>query len=346
MKNIFVGIFVAVVSTFVACDDDLKYDMDTVYDYESNFEFLWKEFDQKYSFFDYKKDSIKDWNAVHDEYLTYVRNCKNEVEFFDVLAAMLNELKDGHVNLLSSFDISNYDFEDNYPSDVDGGVLSNDRYLGKNCRRSGGLKYKTLRDGKVGYIRYADFTVDFSNSQLDFILNSFENTDGLIIDVRSNYGGMVDYVYNIISHFVDESYTAYYTVYKNGVGHSDFSSPLSHEISPVDNGVVYRKPVYVLVDRGCYSATNCFAFSIKGLPRVTLLGGKTGGGAGAPMVTELPNGWTARFSGTILLDKNKQITEFGVDPDIELHLDKELAYTQGLDNIIETACDYIEGVVK
>ena len=49
MKKIFVGIFVAVVSTFVACDDDLKYDMDTVYDYESNFEFLWKEFDQKYS---------------------------------------------------------------------------------------------------------------------------------------------------------------------------------------------------------------------------------------------------------------------------------------------------------
>ena len=132
MKKIFVGIFVAVVSTFVACDDDLKYDMDTVYDYESNFEFLWKEFDQKYSFFDYKKDSIKDWNAVHDEYLTYVRNCKNEVEFFDVLAAMLNELKDGHVNLLSSFDISSYDFEENYPSDINNDVLSSDRYLGKD----------------------------------------------------------------------------------------------------------------------------------------------------------------------------------------------------------------------
>ncbi len=346
MKKIFVGILVAVVSTFVACDDDLKYDNDTVYDFESNFEFLWNEFDQKYSFFDYKKDSIKDWNAVHDEYLTYVRNCKNEVELFDVLAAMLNELKDGHVNLLSSFDISSYDFEDNYPSDIDDGVLYNDRYLGKNCRRSGGFKYKTLRDGKVGYMRYADFTVAFTDSQLDFILNSFENTDGLIIDVRSNYGGEVNIVNNLISHFIDDSYLAYYRLCKNGVGHSDFSSPISSIISPVINGVIYRKPVYVLVDRGCYSATNCFAFSIKGLPRVTLLGGKTGGGAGAPMVTELPNGWTARFSGTILLDKDKQITEFGVDPDIELYLDKDLADSQGLDNIIETACDYIVGVVK
>lgn len=345
MKKIFVGIFVAVVSTFVACDDDLKYDYDTVYDFESNFEFLWNEFDQKYCFFDYKKDSIKDWNAVHDEYLTYVRNCKNVVELFDVLAAMLNELKDGHVNLLSSFDISSYDFEDNYPSDIDDGVLYNDRYLGKNCRRSGGFKYKTLRDGKVGYMRYADFTVAFTESQLNFILNSFENTDGLIIDVRSNYGGDVNYVNNLISHFIDDSYLAYYRLCKDGVGHSDFSSPISCIISPVKD-VIYRKPVYVLVDRGCFSATNCFAFSIKGLPRITLIGGKTGGGAGAPMVTELPNGWTARFSGTILLDKDKQIAEFGVDPDIELHLDKDLADSQGLDNIIETACDYIEGVVK
>ncbi len=346
MKKIFVGIFVAVVSTFVACDDDLKYDMDTVYDYETNFEFLWKEFDQKYSMFGYKKDSIKDWNAVHDEYLTYVRNCKNEVELFDVLAAMLNELKDGHVNLLSSFDISSYDFEDDYPSDIDYGILSNDRYLGKNSRRSAGFKYKTLREGKVGYIRYADFNEDFTSSQLDFILTSFENTDGLIIDVRSNYGGTLINVDEFVSHFVDDPYIAYHTIYKKGVGHSDFSSPVSNTIYPANNGVIYRKPVYVLVDRGCFSATNCFAFSIKGLPRVTLLGGKTGGGAGAPMVTELPNGWTARFSGTIILDKDKQIAEFGVDPDIELHLDKDLAYTQGLDNIIETACDYIEGVVK
>ena len=41
-----------------------------------------------------------------------------------------------------------------------------------------------------------------------------------------------------------------------------------------------------------------------------------------------------------------QITEFGVDPDIVLHLDEELAYKQKLDNIIETACDYIEGKKK
>ena len=63
-------------------------------------------------------------------------------------------------------------------------------------------------------------------------------------------------------------------------------------------------------------------------------------------MTELPNGWLARCIGNVILDKDKQNMEFGVDPDIELHLDKELAYTQGLDNIIETACDYIEGVVK
>jgi hypothetical protein len=65
-----------------------------------------------------------------------------------------------------------------------------------------------------------------------------------------------------------------------------------------------------------------------------------------PFTTELPCGWKVRFSANPCYDKNMQITEFGVDPDIVLHLDEELAYKQKLDNIIETACDYIEGKKK
>ncbi len=345
MKRIFAIIFVAVSSVFVSCDDDLEYED---FDIVENFNFLWKEIDEKYCFFDYKKDSIMRWNLVYDKYLPKVYyDCDNVTEYFDILAAMLGELKDGHVNLYTSFDVSRYDFADNTPIDFDYNVVNyNDRYLGKDTRIVGGFKYKTLRDGKVGYIYYGSFSSSFSSGNINNILDSFEDTEGLIIDVRSNGGGSIANVSALVSHFIDETTTIGYRVNKTGPGHSDFSSPVAEKVSPNSTGVIYKKPVYVLTNSRCFSATNEFVYAMKGLPRVKILGGKTGGGCGMPFTTELPCGWKVRFSANPCYDKNMQITEFGVDPDIVLHLDEELVYKQKLDNIIETACDYIEGKKK
>ena len=54
------------------------------------------------------------------------------------------------------------------------------------------------------------------------------------------------------------------------------------------------------------------------MPYVTTMGDRTGGGSGFPFNSELPNGWGVRFSASPMLDVNKQHTEFGIDPDIEL----------------------------
>lgn len=342
MKRIIAITIAAMMSVFVACDDDLEYDD---FDAVTNFKFLWKEIDQKYCFFDYKKDSIKDWNDVYTEYESKVYyECSNTIEYFDVLAQMLGELKDGHVNLYCPFDVSRYDFADNTPIDYDSNLISyNERYLGKNTRMIGGFRYKTMRDGKVGYIRYADFSSSFSKGHLNNILLSFKDTEGLIIDVRSNGGGAISNVNSLVSHFIDETQVIGYRVNKRGPGHSDFSEPVVEKVTPVSDGIIYRKPVYILTNSRCYSATNEFVYAMKGLPRITILGGKTGGGCGMPFTTELPCGWKVRFSANPCFDRNMQITEFGVDPDIEVHLDEELVYKQKLDNIIETACDYIEG---
>lgn len=343
MKKILAFIGLLISSSFVACDDDLKYDD---FDLIENYEFLWKEIDEKYCFFDYKKDSIKDWKEVHDEYVTKVYyDCTSVYDYFDILASMLAELKDGHVNLYSPFDISRYDFDRNTPIDFDPNVLSyNDRYLGDKARYINGLSYKTLRDGKVGYIRYSSFSSSFSHGNFNHILSSFNDTKGLIIDVRSNGGGTITNVNMLVSHFIEEETIIGYRINKTGPGHNDFSSPVAEKVSPVEDGTIYKKPVYVLTNSGCYSATNEFVYAMKGLPRVKILGGKTGGGCGMPFSTELPCGWKVRFSANPCLDKNMEITEFGVEPDIEVHLDEELAYREKLDNIIETACDYIEGI--
>ena len=75
---------------------------------------------------------------------------------------------------------------------------------------------------------------------------------------------------------------------------------------------------------------------MKCCPLVTVVGDKTGGGAGLPFSSQLPNGWSVRFSACPMYDKNKQCTEFGIEPDYKVDLDDD-DFRQGKDTIIEFA---------
>lgn len=106
-------------------------------------------------------------------------------------------------------------------------------------------------------------------------------------------------------------------------------------IEPSAN-VRWHKPVCVLTNRSVFSAANEFVKYMHVMPRVTIIGDRTGGGAGLPFSSSLPNGWTIRFSACPIYDRYKQSTEFGIDPDISVGItDDDIA--RGLDTIIEEA---------
>ena len=63
---------------------------------------------------------------------------------------------------------------------------------------------------------------------------------------------------------------------------------------------------------------------------------RQGGGSGLPFSSELPNGWSVRFSACPVLDVNKQHTEFGIDPDTAVAITGE-DIMKGRDTIIEAA---------
>ena len=64
----------------------------------------------------------------------------------------------------------------------------------------------------------------------------------------------------------------------------------------------------------------------------------TGGGSGLPFSSELPNGWTIRFSASPIYDAEKQHTEFGVSPSegYEVDMDMQMAL-EGKDTMLNTA---------
>ena len=75
---------------------------------------------------------------------------------------------------------------------------------------------------------------------------------------------------------------------------------------------------------------------MKCCPLVTIVGDHTGGGAGLPFSSELPNGWGVRFSACPMYDRDKQSTEFGIAPDHYVNITRE-DFLRGKDTIIEYA---------
>ena len=303
----------------------------------TTFENLWKTADEKYSFFDYKQI---DWNLIHDEYRPKIYNDMSDYELFRVLGNMLNELKDGHVNLMSSFDISRYHINYNSPENFNFRLLK-DNYIGWDYRITGSLiNTSFIRDDKlIGYIYYGSFSNIVQSADIDFVIASLWNTNGIILDMRSNGGGIVNNIYKIGSRFADKKRFIYSSKMKNGPGHDDFGETADVYMEPAGSRQ-YTKKVILLTNRGCFSTTSFFTLAMKAFPHVIQVGDTTGGGLGAPAGFELPNGWGYRFSVSRTLSPGGQNFENGIPPDFTMWMNPEHEF-DGVDDIMEKAIELI-----
>ena len=304
-------------------------------DPRTNFEALWKIIDERYCFFEYKNI---DWDAVYVKYSARIDDSMDRFQLFEVLSEMLAELKDGHTNLASSFQKSRlWNWQENYPENFNSVVHK--KYLGTDYRIAGGLKYLIMRDN-IGYVYYGDFSTDISEANLDEMFIHFRDCDGIIFDVRNNTGGLLAYSERIASRFMQEKQIVGYITHKTGKGHNDLSEPYAIELEP-SNRIKWHRPVAVLTNRSCFSTTNDFVSKMRLFSNVTIIGDKTGGGCGLPFNSELPNGWGVRFSSSPLLNADKEIIEYGIDPDIKIDI-KENDQLNNIDTIIEEALLYLK----
>lgn len=306
---------------------------------ESNFESLWKIIDEQYCFLDYKNQEYGlDWNEVHSRYAQRITPSMTSAELFEVLSDMVNELRDGHVNLSSALATSQYRaWFDSYPRNFSDSIQS--IYLKKDYVNSSGLTYQIL-ENNIGYIYCSSFSNGIGDGNLDQTLYELRLCDGLIVDVRNNGGGNLTTAQKLAARFTNEKTLVGYMCHKTGPGHNDFSTLKEVYIEPSD-GIRWQKKVAVLTNRRSYSATNDFVNSMKQFPNVTIIGDKTGGGSGLPFSSEIPNGWSIRFSASPMFDPQMNQLEFGIDPDVKVDMTTE-DIQRGKDTIIETACNLLK----
>lgn len=309
-----------------------------------NFESLWRTVDEHYCFFSQKD---VDWDEVHERYSSQIREGMGRREMFQVLSAMIAELRDGHTNLSSAFETSYYrQWWSDYPQNFDSRLV--EQYcFNFNYSQLGGWYYGIL-PSNVGYLRVSTFTTGLGSGNIDWVLSTLASCSGLIIDVRDNGGGSLSYAETLASHFIHEKQTVGYMVHKTGPGHNDFSEPFPVDYSPASAGHrLWSKPVVVLTNRSTFSAGNFFVAVMKGLPGVKIAGATTGGGSGMPYSSELPCGWGVRMSAVSLLDKDGLVTEGGIDPDPGCHVDLDLeAAASGTDTMIEFAENIIKEMLE
>jgi len=332
MKRIFIlALMVIVISgcakQFLADDPDS--------DPISNFEHLWHELNNKYSYFEYK--SI-DWDDVYSTYRPMVYDGMSETELFDVLASMLYELNDGHVNITSPFDRSrNWNWFLDYPANFNENIIYRN-YLGSGYRITGPLHNKII-DG-VLYVYYSSFGNTISEANIDELITRTQEVEGIIIDIRSNGGGSSGNAVALASALTDKDFDYGYSRVKNGPAEDDFSPWRKLSISP-RSGKRYTGQVVLLCNRNSYSSSNLFAQMMKSLPNAMLVGDNTGGGGGIPAYGELPNGWIFRFSATQTINPQGELIENGVPVDISVEL-SPVDEANGFDTILEAALSILK----
>lgn len=303
---------------------------------QGNFEALWQIVDEHYCFFDYKAAEFGlDWDEVRNRYAPAISEGMTNEQLFEVLGNMIRELRDGHVNLYAAHDVARYGaWYDDYPTNFSDSLMR--IYLGRaeDYRIAASMRYKVL-DGNIGYVRVPSFENAIGSGNISEVMRYLAACDGLIIDVRSNGGGLLTAAQDLAGIFVNETTTGGYICHKTGRGHNDFSAPRPIDIEPFA-GLRWQKPAVILTNRRTYSAANSFVMFCKGLPNITIVGDRTGGGAGLPFSSELPNGWSIRLSACPMYDRHMNLTEQGIDPDVHTDITSD-DYRNGKDTMIERA---------
>jgi len=311
---------------------------DKSHDPEFIFDSWWNEIDRNYSFFQYSRIN---WDSVYSTYRPTVTPNTSDDKLFRLLSKMTDLLHDAHTNIYTPQGIAgNIYYFDKYQANE---ILLNDSYF--DYYNTGRIfEYGKLKKANIGFIKIKTFLGEGKSFEdIDSILQALNTTKGIIIDVRSNFGGEISNSEIIAARFTDSTRIAGRYRVRNGPRHDDFSEWVDIFSSPLKKRTTDAKQVIILTNRKSYSATEWFVMLAKASPIVTTIGDTTGGGSAIPIVRELPNGWIIRTSNTQMRTASGYDFQFiGIYPDVPVWISAQDA-EKGVDSILERAILEMEG---
>lgn len=173
-----------------------------------------------------------------------------------------------------------------------------------------------LLENNIGYIEFNSFDDGCSKefkSKLEEL--KAKNINSLIIDIRSNGGGLVDEALDIADYIVEKDKTLLITVDKNQ----------NEEVTKAKIDPIIDVPVVLLMNETSASASEILAGALKDNGKVTIVGEKSYGKGVIQELLTLKDGSGLKITTNEYYTPNRnKINKVGITPDIEVVLSDEL----------------------
>jgi carboxyl-terminal processing protease len=161
-----------------------------------------------------------------------------------------------------------------------------------------------------------------------------QGSSGIILDLRNNYGGLVDSAVNVVSEFVEEGIVVY--AMDNEEERRDWSM--------TKGGIALDISLVVLTNANSASASEVVAGALQDYDRATLIGTTTYGKGSMQHVLYLSNGGALHVTfAKWYTPDGRQIHDKGIDPDIEVEITSE-DIENGRDPQLERAITFLTEV--
>jgi carboxyl-terminal processing protease len=314
---------------------------------QSNFEALWKDFDERYGLFVVKGI---DWNLSYQTYSPLVTATSTDEELYQVFTKMLKPLNDNHIRLIPQ---ESSGLPSNYISGILGKIgpmndfnldILSGEYLENVVKAlvDDEIVYGKIKGYNIGYIHIASFGNIISNYKqvLDAFIATYKNADGIIVDVRGHLGGSDNISQYIAGRFASDEHLFMTMKRRDGPAHDDFGPLIEWYTKPIDE--TYTGKVCLLTNRFTVSAGETFTLAMKVNSNVTSIGDTTSGAFSDVVIRELPNGWMYTMGIGDYRDRNGVSWEGkGLPPD-SLVINSKLEVLAGVDKVLKTAIDYLK----
>jgi len=172
------------------------------------------------------------------------------------------------------------------------------------------VRFETL-DDSYGYLRISNFqgkTTDETRKALKKLQSGPSPMKGLIIDLRSNPGGLLDQAVKVADLFLKDGLI----VYTKGR-----SRQQNMKFSANESVMVEEYPMVVMVNEGSASASEILAGALQDHKRALILGAKTFGKASVQTIIPFPDGSGLRLTtARYYTPSGRSIQAEGINPDV------------------------------
>ena len=311
-----------------------------------NFEVLWHTFAEHYAFFELHQ---VDWQAQYETYRPLVTASTTQRDLFDILVDLVEPLSDPHVYIARGA-ATRYSPDRPQlwvPMWPQIESLLRRSYLHGEVHQAGNAKlFYSMLEEDIGYLSILSmmgFAAEPENERevlaeaMDRILLAFSDANALIIDVRTNPGGLDTNALLIASRFADQQRLVFSRQTRQGDGYT----PLREFRVEPRGERQFTRPIVVLTSRATLSAGEILVMCMRAFPHVTVVGEATAGAHSIMLEKSLPNGWRFGFSNQVVFAHDGQVyEEVGIPPDVKVEVSSK-ASRSDRDPVLDKALEIL-----